>query len=113
MTIWNKGDGAARRVKVCDEPPAGLTILRSEPAAVGEGSTCWKLTSLAAGASRVFRVTAQVAASADEGAVRNVATVAAANVKGVKSASAGVRVKPLPNTACGSRAFRLWIAPRC
>jgi uncharacterized repeat protein (TIGR01451 family) len=112
ITVWNKGDGAARAVKICDEPPSGLTILRSEPAAAGKGSTCWNLRNLAALGKRVFRVTAQVASSAG-GMERNVATVSAANVKGVRSDSAGVRVKPLPNTACGSRAARIVIAPRC
>lgn len=113
ITVWNKGGAAARKVKVCDEPPAGLTILRTEPAASGGGSPCWKFKSLAAGGKRVFRLTAQIDAGSDRGVERNVATVSAANVKGVRSASAGVRVKPLPDTGCGSRLFRPSIASRC
>jgi uncharacterized repeat protein (TIGR01451 family) len=100
ITIWNKGNGPARAVEVCDEPPAGLTILRTEPAAAGGGSPCWRLKSLAAGGKRVFRLTAQIAADAGRGVERNVATVSAANVKGVRSDSAAVRVKLLPDTAC-------------
>jgi uncharacterized repeat protein (TIGR01451 family) len=113
LTVWNKGDGDARQVKVCDEPRRGLTVLRTEPTAAGKGSTCWHLKSLAAGAKRVFRVTAQVGPLATSALMRNVAWAGAANVKGVRTASAGVRVKPLPNTACGSTAFSLGIALRC
>ena len=106
ITVWNKGDGDARGVKVCDEPPAGLTILRSEPVASGDGGTCWTPKTLVAGAKRVFRVTAQVGSALRAVVERNRATVSAANVKGVKTASAGVRVRPLPNTACGSSLAR-------
>jgi uncharacterized repeat protein (TIGR01451 family) len=102
ITVWNKGDGDAHGVKVCDEPPAGLTILRSEPATSDKGGTCWRQQVLAAGAKRVFRVTAQIGIALRAAVERNVASVSAANVKGVRTASAGVRVKPLPNTACGS-----------
>jgi uncharacterized repeat protein (TIGR01451 family) len=113
VTAWNKGDGDARQVKVCDEPGRGLNILRTEPAAAGKGSTCWHLKSLAAGTKRVFRVTAQVGPLVTSALTRNLARVSAANVKGVRTASAGVRIKPLPNTACGSTAFSLGIALRC
>jgi len=102
ISVWNKGNADARGVKVCDEPPAGLTILRSEPAVTGKNGTCWSQKVLAAGAKRVFRVTAQIATTLRGTLERNVATVSAANVKGVRTASAGVRVKPLPNGACGS-----------
>jgi uncharacterized repeat protein (TIGR01451 family) len=102
ITVWNKGDGDAHGVQVCDEPPAGLTILRSEPAASGKGGTCWSQKVLAAGAKRVFRVTAQIATTVRGTVERNVASVSAGNVKGLRTASAGVHVKPLPNTACGS-----------
>jgi uncharacterized repeat protein (TIGR01451 family) len=112
VTVWNKGDGDARQVKVCDEPGNGLTILRTEPTA-GKDPACWHLKSLAAGARRVYRVTAQVGPLATSALARNVAWVGAANVKGVRTARAGVRVKPLPNTACGSSAFSLGIALRC
>jgi uncharacterized repeat protein (TIGR01451 family) len=106
ITVWNKGDVDAHGVNVCDEPPAGLTILRSEPAASGNGGTCWSQKVLAAGAKRIFRVTAQIATTLRGTVERNVATVSAANVKGVRTASAGVRVKPLPNRACGSALAR-------
>jgi uncharacterized repeat protein (TIGR01451 family) len=102
ITVWNKGAGDAHGVKVCDEPPAGLTILRSEPTASRDGGTCWSQKTLAAGAKRVFRVTAQIGTAVRGTIERNRATVSAANVKGVRTASAGVRVKPLPNRACGS-----------
>jgi hypothetical protein len=106
ITVWNDGDGDAHGVKVCDEPPAGLTILRSEPAASGKAGTCWTQKVLAAGTKRVFRVTAQIATTLHDAVERNRATVSAANVKGVRTASAGVHVKPLPNRACGSSLSR-------
>jgi uncharacterized repeat protein (TIGR01451 family) len=112
VTVWNKGDGDARQVNVCDEPGKGLTVLRTEPTA-GKDPACWHLKSLAAGARRVFRVTAQVGPLATSALARNVAWVGAANVKGVRAARAAVRVKPLPDTACGSTAFFLGIAMRC
>jgi hypothetical protein len=43
---------------------------------------------------------------------QNRAVVSAANVKGVRADSAGVRVKPLPETACGSRLARPGIVSR-
>jgi uncharacterized repeat protein (TIGR01451 family) len=106
ITVWNKGDGAAHGVKVCDEPPADLTILRTDPAVSGKSGTCWRQGVLAAGAKRVYRVTAQIASVLHAAVDRNRASVSAANVKGVRTASAGVRVKPLPETACGSALAR-------
>ncbi|MBS1883384.1 MAG: DUF11 domain-containing protein, partial [Actinobacteria bacterium] len=106
ITVWNKGGGSARGVKVCDQPPRGLTILRSEPPASAKGSTCWRLKSLAAGGKRTFRLTAQIAPTFGAATVRNVATVGAANVSGARTASAKVRVRPLPATACGSSLSR-------
>jgi uncharacterized repeat protein (TIGR01451 family) len=106
ITVWNKGDGDARQVKVCDEPPAGLKILRSEPATSPGAGTCWTQKVMAAGTKRIFRVTAQIATTLRDAVERNRATVSAANVKGVRTASAGVHVKPLPNRACGSSLSR-------
>lgn len=59
-----------------------------------------EVASLPGGAKRVFRVTAQVDAGSKRVVERNVATVSAANVKGVRSDSAGVRVKALPDSPC-------------
>lgn len=113
ITVRNKGDGDARKVKVCDEAGSGLTIIGSEPTASGNGSTCWHLKSLAAGSRRVFRVTVQVAPLLTTALARNVARARAANVKGVRTASARLRVNPLPETACGSTAFYLGMILRC
>ncbi|MEZ5078666.1 MAG: hypothetical protein R2725_14630 [Solirubrobacterales bacterium] len=106
ITVRNMGNRAARSVKVCDEPPRGLRTLRSEPVVSGTGSICWRLKRLAAEGKRTFRLTARVAAGVRSAVVRNVATVSAANVKGRRTDRAGVRVKPLPDTACGSRLMR-------
>jgi uncharacterized repeat protein (TIGR01451 family) len=105
ITVRNKGKGEARNVKVCDRPPSALRILSSQPRARKQSAPCWHVKRLAAGAKRAFRVTAQVADSAT-GVQRNVATVGAANVKGVRADAASVRVKPLPQTPCGSRLVR-------
>jgi uncharacterized repeat protein (TIGR01451 family) len=111
ITVRNKGDGDAHGVMVCDEPPAGLAILRTDPAVSGKAGTCWVLKVLAAGTKRVFRVTAQLGTALRGTVERNRATVSAANVKGMRTASAGVRVKPLPNTACGSSLARPVFGP--
>jgi uncharacterized repeat protein (TIGR01451 family) len=106
ITLWNRGDGDARDVKVCDEPPAQQRTLRLEPAVKNQDAPCWHLAKLRAGAKRVFRLTAEVEADSGSAVQRNRARVEAANVKGVRTASAPVRVKPLPGGACGSRLMR-------
>lgn len=113
ITVWNKGDGDARNVKVCDEPPAEQETLRTEPAVKNENAPCWHLDRLAAGTKRVFRLTAKVQGDSGAAVQRNKASVEAANVKGVRTDSAPVRVKPLPNSACGSRLARPGIFFRC
>jgi hypothetical protein len=80
--------------------------LRSEPAGGGADPTCWHLKSLAAGTKRVFRVTAQVGPLLSSALAHNFAWASAANVRGVRTTRATVRVKPLPNTACGSALTR-------
>jgi uncharacterized repeat protein (TIGR01451 family) len=112
ITVSNKGDGDARNVKVCDDPPAEQETLRTEPTAVSKTAPCWHLDRLAAGQERVFRLTAEVEPGSGEGMQRNRAVVSAANVKGVRADSAGVRVKPLPESACGSRLARPGLVPR-
>lgn len=112
ITVWNKGDGDARNVKVCDEPPAQQKTLRTEPAVKDESAPCWHLDLLAAGKKRVFRLTAKVEGDSGAAVQRNRASVEAGNVKGVRTDSAPVRVKPLPTTACGSRLMRPLGAPR-
>lgn len=69
-----------------------------------------------AGGLRVLQLTAQIDIDSSPGAQRNRATAAAANVKGVRADAAIVRVRPLPETACGSslaRPILSGIAPRC
>lgn len=103
ITVSNPGGAAARNVMVCDEPAAGQQALRTMPTAAGsKGRPCWHLASLAAGAKRVFRLTAMVAADSGSGLQRNSADVRAANVEAAPTDSATVRVSPLPESACGS-----------
>ncbi|HEV2727295.1 MAG TPA: DUF11 domain-containing protein, partial [Solirubrobacterales bacterium] len=117
IVVRNKGNGPARNVRVCDHPPAQQETLRTEPLARGEASPCWHLERLRAGQKRVFRLTSRVEEAAGKAVQRNRATVSAGNVKGREAASAGVRVKPLPESACGLRlvghgAFP-GVRPRC
>lgn len=111
ITVSNKGDAAARNVKVCDKPPAQQKTLRTEPTVKDKSAPCWRLRKLPAGKKRVFRLTAEVAGNSGAAVQRNRASVKAANVKGAGKASAAVQVKPLPNTACGSRQLRSLMPP--
>ncbi|HKZ14100.1 MAG TPA: hypothetical protein VJL81_09675 [Solirubrobacterales bacterium] len=117
ITVSNRGDGDARNVKVCDDPPLEQKTLRTDPAVANQSAPCWHLSRLAAGKVRVFRLTAQVEGDSASGVQRNRAIVSAANMKGRRADSAAVRVRPLPETACGSRLARpalpLAILPRC
>lgn len=106
ITVTNRGGAAAHAVKVCDTPPAGQRTLLTTPTAAGKRKPCWTVRRLAAGAKRVFRMTALVALDSGASVQRNRATVRAANVKGVRAARVTVRIQPLPQRACGSRLGR-------
>ena len=116
ITVSNPGTATAHGVEVCDRLPSEQTPLRAAPTAEGKGSPCWRVGSLPAGSKRVLQLTAQVDLDASPGAQRNRATATAANVKGVRADVATVRVRPLPETACGSSLARpvfSGAAPRC
>ncbi|MGH2936556.1 MAG: hypothetical protein ACRDPE_00360 [Solirubrobacterales bacterium] len=102
ITVSNPSPSAARDVKVCDEPPAGQRVLRTTPSAEGKGEPCWTVKVLAAGASRVFRLTVMVAPLSGPEVQRNDASARASNVKGARTDRVAVRIRPLPETACGS-----------
>jgi uncharacterized repeat protein (TIGR01451 family) len=100
IVVRNTGDGPARRVRVCDEPSADLTIVRAPGAEeVGQRRACWDVRLLRAGGRRVFAVIAQVVAGADPGVKPNTATATASNVSGSRRSTARVRVRP-PGAAC-------------
>nr|MDQ2629931.1 DUF11 domain-containing protein [Actinomycetota bacterium] len=103
ITVANTGDAPARKVVVCDHPPASQRTLRTEPGAASEARPCWRLAKLAAGEERSFTLTAMVRPGSERGTQRNRATVTAANVKGVRADTAAVGVRPLPEGGCLAR----------
>jgi uncharacterized repeat protein (TIGR01451 family) len=116
ITVSNPGTATAHGVEVCDRLPSEQTPLRAAPAAEGKGSTCWRVGRLPAGSRRVLQLTARVGLDAGPGSQRNRATATAANVDGVSADAATVRVRPLPETACGSSLARpvlSGVAGRC
>jgi uncharacterized repeat protein (TIGR01451 family) len=106
ITVANSGGSAARNLEVCDQPPAGQRVLRTMPSADDTSEPCWEIKTLAAGAQRVFRATAMVEPDSSSEVQRDRATTSAANAKGVRADQVAVRIRALPETACGSRLAR-------
>jgi uncharacterized repeat protein (TIGR01451 family) len=105
IVVRNIGDGAARQVRVCDQPSADLEIIGAPGAEqVSKRRACWVLKLLAAGKKRTLRVIAQVKATAGPGVTPNTATASARNAKGTKRSRASVRVQPLTG-ACAARSM--------
>jgi uncharacterized repeat protein (TIGR01451 family) len=102
ITVANQGSAAARRVEVCDQLPSGQSPLASRPPAGGGATPCWNLGTLAPGAHRTVRLTAQVDALATAGSEIDRATATAGNISSSQSDAATVRIRPLAATACGS-----------
>ena len=100
ITIRNVGNGAARKVRVCDRMPSGLRA-RRVPGGTRKGSRiCWTIGRLAAGARKTLRITAQVKMSAPVGTQRNRASVRAANATGRRTDTAPVRILPVGPGLC-------------
>lgn len=94
LRVDNIGEASALRVRVCDSPPAGVTIV-SAPGFHRTGrSVCTTLSRLGVLAAKVFHLTAHVA-SGPTGLRTNHATVTASNAP-VAHASAATRVTPRP-----------------
>jgi len=106
IIVSNPGGSAARAVEVCDQLPAGQRLLRTMPAAVGESAPCWKVGTLAAGAQQVLRLTAMVEPGSGSGVQRHAATASAASRSAPSDAAVAVRIRPLPESGCGSRLAR-------
>lgn len=103
IALRSAGRAPARRIRVCDRPPAGLVLISARGTRVRDGRACWRIPALRPGASRVLRVNARVAASS--GALANRATVSARNA-GRRAAAAALRVAPLRQGACAASAVR-------
>ncbi len=105
IVVRNIGDGAARQVRVCDQPSADLEIIGAPGAKqISKRRACWVLKLLAAGKKRTLTVIAQVKATAGPGLTPNTATATARNAKGTKRSRASVRVQPLTG-ACAARSM--------
>jgi uncharacterized repeat protein (TIGR01451 family) len=92
LRVANIGEASALGVRVCDSPPAGVTIV-SAPGFHRSGlSVCTRLSRLGVLATKVLRLTARVA-SGSPGMRTNHATVTASNAPAAH-ASATTRVTP-------------------
>ena len=81
IRVRNPTKGEARKVKVCDRLPSGLTYVSSKPRAKRSGSQrCWTVKTLSAGKSRTFHVTVRAAKGAN-GRKVNTATLSSPDTK--------------------------------
>jgi len=87
IKVTNPSVATVRNVKVCDRPPAGLHVIKTNPGAkLRNGAWCWQLKSIAPKATRSLRVTAKVLPGA-RGRVTNVVTVDGQEVSTTKTTS--------------------------
>jgi uncharacterized repeat protein (TIGR01451 family) len=92
LRVANTGEASALGVRVCDSPPAGVTITSAPGFHRSGRSICTTRSNLGVLAARVFRLTASVR-SGSPGNRTNHATVTASNAPGAH-ASATTRVTP-------------------
>ncbi len=97
LRVANIGEASALRVRVCDTPPAGVTIVSAPGFHRSGRSVCTTISSLAVLAAKVFRLTARVT-SGPPGNRTNHATVTASDAPAAH-ASATTRVTPPPPSA--------------
>jgi uncharacterized repeat protein (TIGR01451 family) len=94
IRVTNPTRGTARNVKTCDRLPAGLVYVSSRSKAkLAGGAYCWTAKSLAAGASRRYRITVRVLRGASGSRV-NRATVDGVEAR-PRKARAAIRVLPV------------------
>lgn len=100
IQVKNPSVATVRNVKVCDRPPAGLELIKTNPRAkLKNGAWCWQLKSIAPKTTRTLRVTAKVLRGA-EGKVTNVVTVDGQDISTKKSTSP-IRVIPAKRKSGG------------
>ncbi len=87
IRVTNPSVASVRNVKVCDRPPAGLEVIKTNPRAkLKNGAWCWTLKSIPAGTSTNLRVTAKVLKGA-RGKLTNVVTVNGQQISSKKAKS--------------------------
>jgi uncharacterized repeat protein (TIGR01451 family) len=93
IRVSNPTRATARNVKTCDRLPSGLVYVTSRSKArLSGGAYCWTARSLAAGASRRYRITVRVLRGASGSRV-NRATVNGLEAR-LRRARAAIRVLP-------------------
>jgi uncharacterized repeat protein (TIGR01451 family) len=95
LKVSDPTPAAVRNVTVCDQLPIGLAFVSSNPKSrLSNGSTCWKISKLAAHGSKTIKLIA----TALPGSSGNLVNHATASAKGVKTVHAQrtVSVNPAP-----------------
>jgi len=88
IRISNPTPATARNVRVCDRPPAGLEVIRTQPnAKLVNGAWCWQIKRLAPHSSKTMRVIARTLKGA-KGRITNVAWLEGKDIIRTKSRSA-------------------------
>jgi uncharacterized repeat protein (TIGR01451 family) len=94
LRVANTGEASALRVRVCDSPPAGVTIAATPGFHRSGHSVCTTLSNLGVLATKVFRLPATVT-SGSPGNRTNHATVTASNAPAAH-ANVTTRITPAP-----------------
>ncbi len=93
IRVRNTGTVAASNLSVCDRLPAKMTFASIPSGSrLVKGALCFRVTTLAAGASRTFTVKARVQRSARPGNLTNTVTLTGTNVSTTLRATARIRV---------------------
>ncbi|HEX4753970.1 MAG TPA: isopeptide-forming domain-containing fimbrial protein, partial [Solirubrobacterales bacterium] len=92
IRVKDTGGAAAADVVVCDRLPGTMSFVSVAGARFEQGNACWKITMLAPGESRSFRVVARIDGGLGSRTIRNVATAEADNASR-RSAAAPVKVE--------------------
>jgi uncharacterized repeat protein (TIGR01451 family) len=74
ISVRNASHADALGVRVCDEPPASMSIRSAPHARVARGQACWTIAGLPAGHARTFMVRARVYRAAAGGPAANSAS---------------------------------------
>ncbi len=105
IAVRSLGPAPATGVKVCDLLGSGMTFVSVHGATFSHGSPCWKISSLAKGEQRRFKVGVRAAMVGGPRTLTNTATASASGVHqrkvraGVKLAGASSASAPPPHAA--------------
>jgi fimbrial isopeptide formation D2 family protein/uncharacterized repeat protein (TIGR01451 family) len=97
----NNGATALTEAKVCDRLPAALVFVKAAGAAFVNGEACWREHYVAPHKLLRLHLMARAVKGSTARRAKNVASASAANVKGIRKASAMVRIKPVFGGAPG------------